>query len=298
MTAQSEATALREHVATAHAGQQIFGVSRYADELDPSDNDLDSIHTFPAQLPDRDRIHPDWVGKITATTCSKHLNGLSRDGHLVFNQMKKGDQSDHITIAMQNVAGSCAPYHKTGHPDDDCRFAAWTAMAKSGLVDIVSLVDAHCDPVDIKKCQAHTKSPGGVSVKGAPTTEQTSRRLSDPIEGLPIISGIQTGGILMLISPALRQRIFRTTNRCSGRLFLVHLQYKDTYLVIIAVYGVSAPATDDKNMMCDQLVDATAAMIAEYSGKSIITIGDYNAAASSIDRATNKMYPCDEDGVL
>ena len=143
-------------------GEQVFGVSRYTDELDPSDNDPDSIHTFPAQLPGRDRIYPDWVGKITATTCSKHLNGLSGDGPLVFNQMKKG--------AMQNVTGSCTPYHKTGHPNEDCRFAAWTAMAKSGLVDIAFLVDAHCVPSDIQKCQAYTKSSGGVTVKGAPTT--------------------------------------------------------------------------------------------------------------------------------
>ena len=128
-------------------------------------------------------------------------------------------------------------------------------------------------------------------MKGAPTTEQTSRRLFDPVEGLPVIGGIQTGGILMIISPALRQRVVRTTHRCSGRLFLVHLQHKDTHLAIIAVYAVSAPATDDKKMMRDQLADATAAMVAEYSGKPIIVIGDYNAAASSIDRAANKMYP-------
>ena len=48
-------------------------------------------------------------------------------------------------------------------------------------------------------------------------------------------------------------------------------------------------------MMRNQLADATAAVIAEYSGKPIIAIGDYNAAASSIDRATNKMCPYDED---
>ena len=35
MTAQSEATTLSEHDITAHAGEQIFGVSRYTDELDP-----------------------------------------------------------------------------------------------------------------------------------------------------------------------------------------------------------------------------------------------------------------------
>ena len=246
-------------------------------------------------MPDRDRIHPDWVGRISATNCSKHLHGLSGDGTLVFQQTKKGDYSDNITIAMQNVTGSCKPYHKTGHPNDDCRFAAWTAMVKSGLVDIAFLVDAHCDPVDIQKCQAYTKSSGGVAVKGAPTTEQTSRRLFDPVEGLPVISGIQTGGILMLISPVLRQRVVRTAHRCSGRLFLVHLQHKDVHLVIIAVYGVSAPASDDKKMMRDQLAEATAAMIAEYKGKPIIVVGDYNAAASSIDRATDKMYPYDEN---
>ena len=59
MTMQSEAITLSEHEITAHAGEQIFGVSRYTDELDPTDNDLDSIHTFSAQMPDRDRIHPD-----------------------------------------------------------------------------------------------------------------------------------------------------------------------------------------------------------------------------------------------
>ena len=47
--------------------------------------------------------------------------------------------------------------------------------------------------------------------------------------------------------------------------------------------------------MRDQLADATAAMVAEYSGKPIVVVGDYNAAASSIDRATNKMYPYDEN---
>ena len=94
MTAQSEAITLPEHDITAHAGGQIFGISsRYTDELDPSDNDLGYLQTFPAQLPDRDRIHPDWVGKISAATCSKHLNGLSGDGPLVFQQMKKKRRS-------------------------------------------------------------------------------------------------------------------------------------------------------------------------------------------------------------
>ena len=94
MMTKFEAITLSEHDITAHAGEQIFGVSRYTDELDPTDNDLDSIHTFPAQMPDRDRIHPDWVGKISAKTCSKHLHGLSGDGALVFQQTKKGDHSD------------------------------------------------------------------------------------------------------------------------------------------------------------------------------------------------------------
>ena len=64
-----------------------------------------------------------------------------------------------------------------------------------------------------------------------------------------MIKGIQSGGILMLISPTLRSRIIHTTHRCSGRLFLVHIRHNDTELVIIALYGVSAPATDDKKSM-------------------------------------------------
>ena len=121
------------------------------------------MHTFPAQLPDQDRIQPDRVGKITATACSKHLNGLSGDSPLVFNQTIKGDQSYNITIAMQNVTEACAPHHKTGHPSDDCRFAAWTAMAKSGLVDIAFQVDAHCDPIDTTRSVVCLITDGSVT---------------------------------------------------------------------------------------------------------------------------------------
>ena len=35
--------------------------------------------------------------------------------------------------------------------------------AKSGLVDIAFLVDAHCDPVDIQKCQTYTRSMEGAA---------------------------------------------------------------------------------------------------------------------------------------
>ena len=41
--------------------------------------------------------------------------------------------------------------------------------------------------------------------------------------------------------------VVRTTHRLPGRMFLVHLQHNDTHLEItIAVYGASAPGTDDK----------------------------------------------------
>ena len=58
-------------------------------------------------------------------------------------------------------------------------------------------------------------------MKGAPTTEQTSRRLFDPAEGLPVIGGMQTGGILMLISPALRQRVVRCQPELRTRFFFL-----------------------------------------------------------------------------
>ena len=66
----------------AHAGEQIFGVSRYSDEdPDGSRNDLDTMHTFSAAPPNHENIHPDWVDRITATMCEKHLGGLVGDGH-------------------------------------------------------------------------------------------------------------------------------------------------------------------------------------------------------------------------
>ena len=60
----------------------------------------------------------------------------------------------------------------------------------------------------------------------------------------------------MLISPSLRSRIVHTTHRCSGRLFLVHLRHVDEDLAIVALYGVSAPATDDKKIMRAKLAGA------------------------------------------
>ena len=95
-----------------------FNLMADDDELDPTDNDLDSIHTVSARIPDQHRTHPGWVGKISAKTCYKHLHGLSGDGTLVIQQTKKGDHSDNITIAMQNATGSCKPYHKTGQRCD------------------------------------------------------------------------------------------------------------------------------------------------------------------------------------
>ena len=102
----------------------------------------------------------------------------------------------HMTIAVQNATGSCKPYRTAGFPNGDCRrFAAWTTMVKSGLVDIAFLVDSHCGPVDIQKCQEYTQSMGNVVTKGALTTAQTSQRLVDPAEGLPAVRGVQLGPV-------------------------------------------------------------------------------------------------------
>ena len=171
----------------AHAGEQIFGVSRYSDDdPDGSRNDLGTIHTFSAAHPDHESIHPDWVGKLTATMCEKHLGGLVGDGARALRPSLTRALPSHMTIAVQNVTGSCKPYRTSGFPNGDCRFAAWAAaMVKTGLVDIALLVDAHCGPVGIQKCQAYTRSMENVATKGAPTTAQTSQRLVDPAEGLP-----------------------------------------------------------------------------------------------------------------
>ena len=276
----------------AHAGEQIFGVSRYSDE-DPegSRNDRDTMHTFSAAPPDHENIHPDWVDKMTAIMCEKHLGGLEGDGVQALRPPLKHAFPNYMTIAVQNVIGSCKPYRAAGFPNDDCRFAAWTAMVKSGLVDIAFLVDAHCGPVDIQKCQAYTRSVGDVSTKGAPTTTQTSQRLVDPAEGLPTVRGIQSGGILMLISPTLRSRIIHTTHRCSGRLFLVHLRHGTDELVIVALYGVSAPKTDDKRFMRAQLAAAMTQIAGEYSGTPVLVVGDFNSAAPPVDRGTGNLPP-------
>ena len=277
-----------------HAGEQIFGVSRYSEEdPDQSRNDRDSIHTFAAAPPDHENIHPDWIGRFSAAMCSKHLGGMEGDGIRALRPSRAQANPNFMTIAVQNVTGSCKPYHKAGFPNDDCRFAAWTAMVGSGLVDIAFLVDAHCSPVDIQRCQAYTRSMGNVVTKGAPTTAQTSSRLTDPVEGLPTVNGIQSGGIMMLVSPSLQSRIIHTTHRCSGRLFMVHLRHDGEDLIIIALYGVSAPKTEDRKFMRAQLAEALTHIVHEYKDKPLMVVGDYNAAASPEDRGTGELLPYD-----
>ena len=76
---QSDVLALSETDLATHAGEQIFGVSRYSDDdPDGSRNDLGTMHTFSAAPPNHESTHPDWVYKLTATVFSKHLGGPSR----------------------------------------------------------------------------------------------------------------------------------------------------------------------------------------------------------------------------
>ena len=98
---------------------------------------------------------------------------------------------------------------------------------------------------------------------------------------------------MMPISPSLHSRVVHTTHRCSGRLFLVHLRHNEEDLIIAALYGVSAPKTNDKKFTRTQLAEALTQIVQEYDGKSLIVVvvGDYNAAASPEDRGTGKLLP-------
>ena len=78
---QTDALTLPDNDLAMHAGEQIFGVSRYSEEdPDQSRNDLDSVHTFSAIPPDHENIHPDWIGRFSAAMCAKHLGSTEGDG--------------------------------------------------------------------------------------------------------------------------------------------------------------------------------------------------------------------------
>ena len=98
----------------------------------------------------------------------------------------------------------------------------------------------------------------------------------------------------MLISPALQSRVIHTTHRCSGRLFLVHLRHgTEDDLVIVALYGASAPKTDDTRFMRAQLATAMTQIAGEYAGTPMLVVGDLNSAASPDDRGTGELLPYD-----
>ena len=98
--ATSNDIALPETDLATHAGEQIFGISRYVDDdSDRLKNDLDSMHTFSASPPSYETIHPDWVGKFSALMCSKHLGGLSGDGTRALRPANSNAFADHLAIA-------------------------------------------------------------------------------------------------------------------------------------------------------------------------------------------------------
>ena len=72
---------------------------------------------------------------------------------------------------------------------------------------------------------------------------------------------------------------------------MVHLRHNEEDLIIVALYGVSAPKTDDKKLMRAQLAEALTQIAQKYDGKPLMMIGDYNAAASPEDRGTGKLLP-------
>ena len=105
---QRNAPTLPDDGLAMHAGEQIFGVSRYFEEdPDRSRNDLDSMHTFSAPPHDHENIHPYWTGRCSATMCSKHLGGMEGDGARPFRPSRAQANANYMTVAVQNATGSC-----------------------------------------------------------------------------------------------------------------------------------------------------------------------------------------------
>ena len=71
----------------------------------------------------------------------------------------------------------------------------------------------------------------------------------------------------------------------------MHLRHGTDELAIVALYGVSAPKTDDKKFMRAQLATAMTQIADEYAGVPMMAVGDLNAAASPDDRGTGELPP-------
>ena len=113
-----DALALPDGDLAMHAGEQIFGVSRCSEEdPDRSRNDLGSMRTLSAVSPDHENIHPDWIGRFSATMCSKHLGGMEGDGVRALRPSRAQADANYMTIAVQNVAGSCRLLTRRGTMD-------------------------------------------------------------------------------------------------------------------------------------------------------------------------------------
>jgi hypothetical protein len=53
--------------------------------------------------PDHENIHPDWIGRFSATMCSKHLGGMEGDGARALRPSRAQADPSYMTIAVQNV---------------------------------------------------------------------------------------------------------------------------------------------------------------------------------------------------
>ena len=62
---------------------------------------------------------------------------------------------------------------------------------------------------------------------------------------------------------------------------------------LVALYGASAPKTDDTRFMRAQLATAMTQIAGEYAGTPMLVVGDLNSAASPDDRGTGELLPYD-----
>jgi exonuclease III len=199
-------------------------------------------------------------------------------------------QPGELIVASVNCNGKAGLVTPMGQVDHKSRLIPAAALVAAGHIDIVAVVDVRLDEAGLANANIATgrmeslqHRDGKIGIVGAPSSESVTEMEYINLKGRE--GRVQAGGIVLLMSPALRLCIRSTQHFHSGRLLHVELLIDGRVVHILAFYGVSAcTKTLQKERLQRDIQSTLQRILRSLAGQRVICMGDLNSAARPEDR--------------
>ena len=204
-------------------------------------------------------------------------------------------QPGELIVASVNCNGKAGLVTPMGQVDHKSRLIPAAALVAAGHIDIVAVVDVRLDEAGLANANIATgrmeslqHRDGKIGIVGAPSSESVTEMEYINLKGRE--GRVQAGGIVLLMSPALRLCIRSTQHFHSGRLLHVELLIDGRVVHILAFYGVSAcTKTLQKERLQRDIQSTLQRILRSLAGQRVICMGDLNSAARPSQRTATIM---------